>query len=80
MLMVSNMPPSARMDTSTPVLPSLRLGVVPAGAAAAGGSGAARAPGTPAPATAIPASPTVLTKSRRVTPVPSIFLLMVVTS
>ena len=74
------MPPRLRMGTSTPVLPSLRLGMVPAGAVAAGVSGAAMAPVTPAPATAIPASPTVLTKSRRVTPESLSFGFMVVTS
>jgi hypothetical protein len=80
LLMVSNMPPRLRMDTSTPVLPSLRLGMVAAVAAAAGCSGAAMAPETPAPATASPANPTVLTKSRRVTPLSLLFDFMVVTS
>ena len=74
-MMVSNMPPRQRLDTSTPVLPSGRLGTVAALAGAAGGSGAAMAPVTPAPATARPASPTVFMNSRRVRSLSLVFRL-----
>ena len=48
-MMVSNMQPRFRMDTSTPVFPSLRLGTVAALTAAAGCSGSGEGPGHAAP-------------------------------